>query len=212
MNQEPGLPSSGRGREVDVEGMERALEHFLSAAGHPDVAAGEAPGKTAEAWREHLLSGYGDDPVQILRPTWKERSGQVVAVTDISFVSVCAHHLLPFFGKAHVLFLPDGELTGLSRIEDMIHCLSRRLQLQERLGEEIAEALFEGVGARGTGCVLEAEHLCVFARGRRQRGATTRTIAFAGAFSDDTEWQDRCVSWLASGSEIEPDRSEVRQG
>lgn len=179
--------------------MERAFAEFLAAAGLPQEAAGGAPERAAEAWIDSLLSGYRRDPVELLRPTWPERSGSIIAVSAIPFVSVCAHHLLPFFGLAHVAYLPREELTGLSRIEEMVACLSRRLQLQEKLGEEIVEALMKGVCARGAACVLEAEHLCVFARGRRQRGTVTRSVAFAGAFRDDHQLQDRCLRLLGSG-------------
>ncbi len=178
---------------VDRLAMRRAMAAFLDAAGLPEAARGEAPERATEAWVDSLLSGYRDDPVELLRPTWPERSGDLVAVSGIPFVSVCAHHLLPFFGRAWVAYVPDQELTGLSRIEEMVRCLSRRLQLQEKLGEEIAEALMCGVGARGAACVLEAEHLCVFARGKRQRGTLTRSVAFLGELLNDAELQQRCL-------------------
>ena len=181
--------------EVDVGGMTRALSGFLEAAGLPEDAAGEAPERTALAWRDHLLAGYALDPVAVLQPAWPDRAGQLVTMSRVPFVSVCAHHLLPFFGRAHVAYLPGDKLTGLSRIEDLVHCLSRRLQVQERLGEEIAEALHEGVEARGAACVLEAEHLCVFARGKA-RGTITRTFAFTGELAEDATLQDRCLAWL----------------
>ncbi len=187
------------GSRFDREGMRVAMEQFLAAAGLPDDAAGAAPDNTAAAWIEHLLSGYSTDPGSVLEPVWPERSGDIITVTGIPFVSVCAHHLLPFFGVAHVAYLPDGHLTGLSRIEELVHCLSRRLQMQERLGEQIVEELMAGVGALGTACVVEAEHLCVFARGKRQRGSVTRTAAFAGRLATDQRLQDHCLAWLRPG-------------
>lgn len=196
MRRDPEQVAAAAAGEPDVERMERAVAEFLRAAGFPDEAEGAAPARTAKAWAEHLLSGYATDPVEVLHPTWPDRGGQLISVTGISFVSVCAHHLLPFFGRAHVAYLPGEQLTGLSRIEEMVYSLSRRLQLQERLGEEIAETLVRGVEARGAACALEAEHLCVFARGRRQRGTMTRTLAFAGELADDPAWQDRCLAWL----------------
>lgn len=182
---------------VDQNRMREAMTAFLRAAGLPEAAAGEAPARASEAWAESLLCGYQRDPVEILRPTWPERCGDLVAVSPIPFVSVCSHHLLPFFGRAHVVYLPGQELTGLSRIEEMVHCLSRRLQLQERLGEQINEAMMAGVGARGAACLLDAEHLCVFARGQRQRGTSTRTVAFAGEFVSDLRLQDQSLALLA---------------
>ena len=199
----------GIANPADAAAMTRALEAFLHAAGLPADAEGEAPERTAIAWREHLLSGYATDPSEVLGAAWPDRAGELVTLTRIPFVSVCAHHLLPFFGRAHVAYLPGGKLTGLSRIEDLVHCLSRRLQVQERLGEEIAEALHSGVEARGTACVLEAEHLCVFARGKA-RGTLTRTFAFTGALADDASLQDRCLGWLLADSSArhEPPRAE----
>lgn len=175
--------------------MRAALERFLRAAHLDDAAAGEAPTRAAEAWCEHLLSGYRSDPIAVLRPTWPDRAGQMVTLSGIPFVSVCEHHLLPFFGRAHVAYLPAGEITGLSRIEEMVHCLSRRLQVQERLGDEIADALAAAVSARGAACVLEAEHLCVFARGKA-RGTVTRTFAFTGELRTDAALQQQCLNWL----------------
>lgn len=189
---------------ADREAMRRAMADFLRAAGLPEAAAGEAPERSTEAWIESLLSGYRDDPVALLQPTWPERSGDLVAVSGIPFVSVCAHHLLPFFGRAWVVYLPADDLTGLSRIEEMVRCLSRRLQLQEKLGEEIADALMRGAGARGAGCVLEAEHLCVFARGKRQRGTLTRSVAFSGELRDNSELQQRCLMLMGSPATGDP--------
>lgn len=182
--------------DADVPAMERALAAFLRAAGLAEAAQGEAPAKTAAAWAGSLIDGYGRDPAELLRPTWPDRAGQLVSITGIPFVSVCEHHLLPFFGHVHVVYLPGGRLTGLSRVEEMVHALAHRLQLQERLGEQIVSTLQETLEARGAGCAIEAEHLCVFARGKRQRGTVTRTLAWAGEFGDDAAWQDRCLRWL----------------
>jgi GTP cyclohydrolase I len=184
--------------------MAAALRDFLRAAGLDAAADGEAPGRTADAWCEHLLAGYGVDPGEVLEPVWADRGGQLITLTQIPFVSMCAHHLLPFFGRAHVAYLPDGRLTGLSKIEELVRGLSRRLQVQERLGVEIADALQEGVGARGAACILEAEHLCVFGRGSA-RGTLTRTFAFTGELASNAGLQDRCMSWLlADGRDADP--------
>lgn len=200
---------------MDEARMSDALARFLEAAGLPEAAAGEAPVRASQAWARSLLVGYSLDPIEALRPTWPERSGELVAVVGIPFVSVCEHHLLPFFGHAHLAYLPGDELTGLSRIEEMVRCVSRRLQLQERLGEEIATALMQGVGARGAACVLEAEHLCVFARGERQRGTYTRTVAFAGVLLENLRLQDQSLALLVPGPghrQAVPDPSHFRHG
>lgn len=163
--------------------MQRALADFLRAAGLPDAAAGEAPQKAAEAWAEQLLSGYAQDPLEIVGATWAYDSSEMVAVSAIPFVSVCEHHLLPFYGEAHVAYLPGGCLTGLSRLAELVNCLARRLQIQERLCEQLCDALMEGVGARGAACLLLASHDCVGARKLEHRDARVQTLAYRGEFA-----------------------------
>ncbi len=182
----------------DREAMQVAMAQFLAAAGLADIAASDAAARSAEAWADALLGGYQTDPATILESTFDEVDGDLVTLSSIPFVSVCSHHLLPFFGQAHVAYLPGERLLGLGRIEELVHCLSRRLQLQERLGQEIVTHLVEDIGARGAACVLEAEHLCVFARGKRQRGPVARTTAFAGDLRDDPDFRQQCVALLGS--------------
>jgi len=114
----------------------------------------------------------------------------MVAVSGIPFVSVCEHHLLPFYGEAHVAYLPGGRLTGLSRLTALVNCLARRLQIQERLSEEVCDALMEGVGARGAACLLYASHDCVGARKLEHRGARVQTLAYRGAFAEEPALRD----------------------
>ena len=173
----------------DPEAMAAALAEFLRAAGLDDAAAGEAPAKAAAAWAEELLLGYAADPTEILGKTWPDQTGEMVVVRSVSFVSVCAHHLLPFYGRAHLAYLPDGRLAGLSRLTALVDCLGRRLQVQERLTEELCEALMEGLGARGAACVLEASHDCVGARKLEHRDAQVQTVAYRGEFADDSALQ-----------------------
>lgn len=183
-------PRSEDESRVDVTVMTTATAEFLRGAGLGATAEGNTAERTARAWAEHLLAGYGKNPVEVLKPTWADRSGEIVTMRRVPFVSVCAHHLLPFFGEAHLAYLPDGQLTGLSRLEELVYCLTRRLQVQERLTEEIVGALDEALGAHGSACAIEAEHLCVFARGK-PRGAVVQTVSFRGAFEADRELQER---------------------
>ncbi|MCH7824576.1 MAG: GTP cyclohydrolase I [Acidobacteria bacterium] len=171
--------------KMDVAAMREALAEFLRAAGLPEAAEGEAPGKAAEAWAGQLLSGYGRDPVETLGETWPDDSSEMVTVTNIPFVSVCAHHLLPFYGLAHVAYLPGGRLAGLSRLTSLVDCLARRLQIQEQLSEQVCEALMEGAGARGAACLVLASHDCVGARKLEHRGVQVQTLAYRGEFADD---------------------------
>jgi GTP cyclohydrolase I len=103
---------------------------------------------------------------------------------------VCEHHLLPFYGEAHIAYLPGGRLTGLSRLTELVNCLARRLQIQERLGEEVCDALMEGVGARGAACLLHASHDRVGARKLEHRGARVQTLAYRGAFAEESALRD----------------------
>ena len=171
--------------KMDVAAMREALAEFLRAAGLPEAAEGDAPGKAAEAWAGQLLSGYGRDPVETLGETWPDDSSEMVTVTNIPFVSVCAHHLLPFYGLAHVAYLPGGRLAGLSRLTSLVDCLARRLQIQEQLSEQVCEALMEGAGARGAACLVLASHDCVGARKLEHRGVQVQTLAYRGEFADD---------------------------
>ena len=173
----------------DPEAMAAALAEFLRAAGLDDAAAGEAPAKAAAAWAEELLSGYAADPTEILGKTWPDQTGEMVVVRSVPFVSVCAHHLLPFYGRAHLAYLPDGRLAGLSRLTGLVDCLGRRLQVQERLTEELCEALMEGLGARGAACVVEASHDCVGARKLEHRDVQVQTVAYRGEFADNSALQ-----------------------
>ncbi len=176
--------------KIDRVAMEAALASFLRAAGLADAAAGDAPAKAAEAWAEQLLSGYAADPLEVVGKTWDFESQEMVAVSGIPFVSVCEHHLLPFYGEAHVAYLPGGRLTGLSRLASLVNCLARRLQIQERLGEQVCDALMEGVGAIGAACLIVASHDCVGARKLEHRDSRVQTLAFRGRFAEDAALRD----------------------
>ena len=170
---------------MDVAAMQTALADFLRAAGLPEAAEGEAPGKAAEAWAGQLLSGYGRDPLDVLGETWADDASEMVSVSGIQFVSVCAHHLLPFYGLAHVAYLPGGRLAGLSRLTALVDCLARRLQIQEQLSEQVCEVLMEGAGARGAACLVLASHDCVGARKLEHSGSRVQTLAYRGEFAAD---------------------------
>lgn len=175
---------------MNRDAMEAALADFLRAAGLPEAAEGDAPVKASEAWAERLLSGYSEDPLAVVGKTWEFDSREMVAVSGIPFVSVCEHHLLPFYGVAHLAYLPGGRLTGLSRLTSLVDCLARRLQIQERLGEQVCDALMEGVGALGAACLLTASHDCVGARRLEHRDSRVQTLAFRGRFAEEPALRD----------------------
>jgi GTP cyclohydrolase I len=162
----------------------RAARLFLAAVDEPDLRRDlrRTPARVAEAWSRDILSGYALDPARILATGAPARERGMVMVRDIRFVSVCVHHLLPFFGRADVAYLPDGRLVGLSKITRAVDALSRRLQLQERLTGQIADSLVAALGPAGAACRVEAEHLCMTIRGTRKRAARAVTVAWRGRF------------------------------
>ncbi len=139
----------------------------------------ETPARVVKALRE-MTAGYKMDPAQILSKTFAESSDQLILVRDIDFYSTCEHHLLPFYGTAHVAYLPGERVVGLSKIPRLVECFALRLQIQERLTAQIADALHEILGCRGVGVVIRAKHLCMACRGVRKDKASMVTSAMRG--------------------------------
>ena len=131
---------------------------------------------------QFLTSGYAKDPAKILNRTFKVKHDEMVVVKDIDFYSLCEHHLLPFFGRCHVAYMPDQRVLGLSKIPRLVEVFSRRLQVQERLTTQIAEALETHLKPLGVACVMEASHLCMMMRGVQKQNASAVTSAMLGAF------------------------------
>ena len=174
-----------RGNRPDRAGMKRAISLFLRASGAPMSAADRArtPERVAEAWAGELLGGYAADPVgELTHEPAPPRAGMVV-LRDIVFHSICVHHLLPFFGRAHVAYLPGRRIAGLSKVARVVDVLARRLQVQERLTEGIVEALERGLRPAGAACIVEAEHLCVASRGVGKEGVRIVTSCFSGSLA-----------------------------
>ena len=135
---------------------------------------------------QFLTSGYRQDPAKLFkRAVAKARSDEMVIVKDIDFFSVCEHHLLPFFGRCHVGYLPNGRIIGLSKIPRLVDCFARRLQVQERLTNQIAETLQERLQPQGVAVVMEARHLCMMMRGVAKQNSTMVTSAMLGRFRTD---------------------------
>ena len=194
-------------RRSGVGGMTSALADFLRAAGFArfEGELRSTPGRAARAWRDHLLSGYRCSPEAILRPLGTSRSRDLVAVRDLDFVSTCVHHLLPFHGKVHLAYLPEGRIVGVSRLAALVECLSRRLQVQEELTAQIAAALQEHLGCRGAACVIEAAHTCMAARGERRASGTVVTASFTGIYEKDARRRGQVLGLL--GQKPVPGRS-----
>ncbi len=132
-----------------------------------------------------LTRGYDMDPTQILRGALFDVDyDQMVIVKDVEFFSMCEHHLLPFFGKAHVAYIPNGKVIGLSKIPRLIDVFARRLQVQERLTNQVADAIMDAIQPQGVGVVIEAQHLCMMMRGVEKQHSATVTSAMLGVFRD----------------------------
>ncbi|WP_130177304.1 GTP cyclohydrolase I [Cryobacterium sp. SO1] len=168
---------------VDQPRIEAAVAEILAAIGEDPGRPGLAttPHRVAAAYAE-FFAGLGQDPLDHLRDTVPvgDRTGELVLLRDIEFRSVCEHHLLPFLGTAHLAYLPGDRIVGLGKLANVVETLAARPQLQERLTEEIADALETGLAPRGTLVVLDASHGCVTTRGPRQTHSSTVTMASRG--------------------------------
>jgi GTP cyclohydrolase I len=152
------------------------------------------PHRVAKAYR-HLTSGYGVDIDKLLNGALFDVTyDEMVIVKDIELYSLCEHHMLPFYGKAHVAYLPHRKVVGLSKIPRLVDAFARRLQVQERLTQQIAETLMEKIAPQGVGVVIEARHLCMMMRGVEKQNSTAITSAMLGTFRDCKETRDEFLS------------------
>lgn len=172
---------------VDLAQIEDATRQLLIAVGEDPLREGlrNTPGRVARAYDE-LLAGYRTDPVALVNGALFAADGaEMVVVRDIEFYSLCEHHLLPFYGRAHVAYLPGDKVIGLSKIPRIVEMFARRLQLQERLTHQIAEFVDEVLRPAGVAVVLEGVHLCARMRGVESAAADMTTSALTGQFKDD---------------------------
>jgi len=175
-----GLANGGK---VDLGRIERAVREILVAVGEDPEREGlvDTPARVARLYAE-LFSGLREDPRQHLKKFFTEKYDEVVLVRDISFNSTCEHHLLPFMGRAHIGYLPDGKVAGLSKLARVVEVVSRRPQVQERMTEQIANLLEQELNAKGVAVVVEATHTCMTIRGVRKPGSLCVTSAMKGLF------------------------------
>jgi GTP cyclohydrolase I len=205
---------------ADIKRLEPKLE--LTEAERPTREAAEAAVRTLIAWTgddpnreglvntphrvvrafEELYSGYGHDPAEILGTTFTEIGGfqDMVLVRDIPFYSHCEHHMVPFMGHAHIAYYPVDGVVGLSKLARLVDIYARRLQTQETLTAQIADALERYLGARGVAVMLEAEHLCMSMRGVQKAGASTMTSRFSGVFRDDAAEREKFLNLIRPAS------------
>src|SRR5688572_16845670 len=173
-------------RKVDVARIERAVREILLAVGEDPDREGllKTPNRVARAYGE-LMAGLKVDPRAHLKTVFHERYDEVVLLRDIEFHSLCEHHLLPFTGRAHVAYLPDGKVVGLSKLARLVEGYARRPQVQERMTTQIADALMEELSPIGAACVVEAVHTCMTIRGAKKHGSTMVTSALRGIFKEN---------------------------
>lgn len=157
----------------------------------------DTPARMVKAYSE-MFSGYGEDPAEELGRTFEEVAGysDMVLIKDITFHSHCEHHVVPIIGKAHVAYLPDGKVVGLSKIARVVHIFARRLQTQETMTAQIADCIQDVLNPRGVAVMLSAEHMCMAMRGIKLAGSTTITTHFTGGFIDNPHEQVRFMSLL----------------
>ena len=156
----------------------------------------KTPERVAKAM-SFITKGYAQDPIAILRSAmFKEEYQQMVLVKDIELFSVCEHHMLPFIGKAHVAYIPNGHITGLSKIARVVECFAHRLQVQERLTVQIRDSIQQALNPLGVAVVIEASHTCMQMRGVEKQRSVTTTSAFTGVFLSDPRTRDEFMQLI----------------
>ena len=171
---------------VDHARIEAAVREILAAVGEDPDREGllETPDRVARMYAE-IFSGLHTDPAVHLHKMFTQKHDEMVLVKDIEFASCCEHHLLPFTGKAHIAYLPNGKIVGLSKLARVVDAVAKRPQVQERMTEEIADLIMTHLKPRGVAVIVEADHTCMTIRGVRKPGAMTITSSMRGGFLDN---------------------------
>jgi len=182
---------------VDQPRIERAVREILAAVGEDPDREGllETPARVARMYAE-MFSGLHEDPRRHLGKAFTEKYDELVLVRDIAFNSVCEHHLLPFMGQAHIGYIPNGRVLGLSKLARVVEVVSHRPQVQERMTEEIAGLLEHDLGAKGVAVVIEASHTCMTIRGVRKPGSLCVTSAMKGIFRSNVSSRAEVMSLI----------------
>jgi GTP cyclohydrolase I len=186
---------------MDLDRITKAVREILEAIGEDPDRDGlqETPERVARMYAE-ICSGIHQEPGRHLTVTFEASHDEMVLVRDIPIYSLCEHHLIPFIGKAHVAYIPgrDGRITGLSKVARLVEGFSRRLQVQEKLTVQIADAMEDTLEPRGVMVVIEAEHLCMSMRGIQKSGSTTVTSAVRGLFRENIATREEAMRFLVS--------------
>ena len=180
---------------MDKERIEKAVREILAGIGEDPNRQGllETPARVARMYEE-ILGGANEDPGRHLETTFDESYNEVVVLKDIPFYSMCEHHMMPFSGKAHLAYLPNGKIVGLSKLARLVEGFAHRLQVQERLTCQIADTLMSKIHARGVAVLLEASHTCMTMRGVKKPGSVMVTSAIRGHFVTDHAARDEVMA------------------
>ena len=168
----------------EYDSVQTMIELIVGTKDIDDENLTDTPRRVVKSWCE-IYSGYQDDPKKILARSFPgDGYSQMVMLKDIEMYSMCSHHMLPFFGKAHVAYIPSDRVVGLSKLARLVDCFSRRLQIQERLTEQIAAAMEEHLNPKGVMVIVEAQHMCMTMRGVGKQNSVMTTSAIRGAFTE----------------------------
>ncbi len=176
---------------VNKDKIKEAVTLLLEGIGEDIHREGliDTPDRIARMYEE-IFAGMDEKSKAHLSKTFRAGNNEIVLEKDITFYSMCEHHLMPFYGKAHVAYIPDGRVVGLSKLARTVEVYARRLQIQEQMGAQIADALMEELGAKGAMVMIEAEHMCMTMRGIKKPGSKTVTIVTRGIFAEDEKLQN----------------------
>lgn len=186
---------------VDMPRIERAVREILLAVGEDPDREGlqETPARVARMYRD-MFSGLHQDPVKHLRKCFTERYDEMVLVKGIDFESMCEHHLLPFMGQAHIAYLPDGKIVGLSKLARIVEVIAHRPQVQERMTEQLADLVMNELHPKGVAVVLEATHSCMTIRGVRKPNSICTTSAMRGVYKDNLSTRAEAMALIMGRS------------
>ncbi len=183
---------------VDKDKVREGITLLLEGIGEDPLREGliDTPDRVARMYEE-LCQGMEEDPGEHLSKAFHAENNEMILEKDITFYSICEHHLMPFYGKAHIAYIPDGKVVGISKLARTVEVYARRLQIQEKLTAEIADAIMEYVKPKGVMVQLSAEHMCMTMRGVKKPGSQTVTLVSRGVFKDNKELQDTFFHLLA---------------
>ena len=182
---------------VDQEKVKKAIELLIEGIGEDPAREGlvDTPERVARMYTE-LCAGYDDDAKVHLSRTFTAEGSEAVIETGITFYSLCEHHLMPFFGEVSIAYIPNGKVAGLSKLARTVEVYARRLQIQERMTGEIADAIMDELGAKGVLVVVRAEHMCMSMRGVKKPGTQTLTTASRGILSEDSRLRNEILKMM----------------